>query len=184
MKKLDIESNRAAAKYSRKELFARVLWGFGRMVFRLTPRACFGLRRGILRGFGAKVGLNVNIYPTALIYYPWNLEIGDNASIGEWALVYNLGHVTIRDRATISQRVHLCAGSHDYRRTTMPLLKLPIDIGADAWICADSFVGPNVTVGNGCVIGARSVVVGDVPSWSVAVGNPAKVLKSRERPRL
>jgi putative colanic acid biosynthesis acetyltransferase WcaF len=179
---LDINSNRSATKYSRKELFLRVLWAFGKQAFRLTPRPFFGLRRAILRCFGATIGVNVNIYPSALIYYPWKLKIGDDSSIGEWALVYNLGCVTIGERTTISQRVHLCAGSHDYKQASMPLLKLPIEIGSDAWICADSFVGPNVKIYDGCVIGARSVVVRDVPMWSVAVGNPAKVLKGRESP--
>jgi putative colanic acid biosynthesis acetyltransferase WcaF len=83
MSNLNITGNRSATKYSRKELFMRVLWGFGKVIFKLSPRPCFGIRRGILRAFGATIGSNVNIYPSALIYYPWNLEIGDDSSIGE-----------------------------------------------------------------------------------------------------
>jgi putative colanic acid biosynthesis acetyltransferase WcaF len=176
---LDINSNRAAAKYSRKELFLRVLWGFGKLAFRLTPRPCFGLRRAILKAFGAQVGANVNIYPSALIYYPWNLEIGDDSSIGEWALVYNLGLVRIGHRATISQRAHLCAGTHDYRNPALPLIKPPIEIGDEVWVCADAFVGPNVTVANGAVVGARAVVTRNVDSLTVVAGNPAKFVKAR-----
>ena len=176
---LDIQSNRAAAKYSRKELFLRVLWGFGKVVFRLTPRPCFGMRRAILRSFGAKIGLNVNIYSSALIYYPWNLQIGDDSSIGEWALVYNLGRVTIGARTTISQRAHLCAGTHDYRNPALPLIKPPIEIGDEVWVCADAFIGPNVTVANGAVVGARAVVTRNVESLAVVAGNPAKFVKTR-----
>ena len=176
---LDINSNRTAIKYSRKELFLRVLWGFGKVVFRLTPRPCFGLRRGILRAFGSKVGSNVNVYPSALIYYPWNLEINDDSSIGEWALVYNLGCVTIGERTTISQRVHLCAGTHDYRNPTLPLIKPPIEIGDEVWVCADAFIGPSVTIANGAVVGARSVVTRNVESLAVVAGNPAKFVKVR-----
>ena len=179
MPTLDINLNRAAAKYSRKELFLRVLWGFGKLFFRLTPRPCFGLRRAILRGFGATVGSNVNIYPSALIYYPWNLEIGDDSSIGEWALVYNLGRVTIGTRTTISQRAHLCAGTHDYRNPALPLIKPPIEIGDEVWVCADAFVGPNVTIANGAVVGARAVVTRNVESLAVVAGNPAKFVKAR-----
>jgi putative colanic acid biosynthesis acetyltransferase WcaF len=177
--RLDITANRSALKYSRKELFFRVLWGFGKMVFRLTPRPCFGLRRAILRGFGAKVGSNVNIYPSALIYYPWNLQIGDDSSIGEWALVYNLGPVSIGSRTTISQRGHLCAGTHDYRNPTLPLIKPPIVIGDEVWVCADAFIGPNVTIAAGAVVGACSVVTRDVDSLAVVAGNPAKFVKKR-----
>tara|TARA_B110001469_G_scaffold117373_1_gene123282 strand:- start:931 stop:1461 length:531 start_codon:yes stop_codon:yes gene_type:complete len=176
---MDINSNRKAVKYGRKELLMRVLWGFGKLAFRLTPRPFFGLRRAILRAFGAKIGDHVNIYPSALIYYPWNLEIRDDSSIGEWALVYNLGKVTIGARTTISQRVHLCAGTHDYNNPAMPLIKPPIKIGDEVWVCADAFIGPNVTVADRAIVAAASVVVKDVLSSTIVGGNPSKKIKSR-----
>ena len=171
--------NRSAIKYDRAEMFCRVFWMVGIWVFRLSPRPCFGFRRWWLRLFGAKVGRQVNVYPSSHIYYPWNLEIGDWSSIGEWALIYNLGKVTIGKQVTISQRVHLCAGTHDYEDLSMPLQKLPINIGSTSWVCADVFIGPGVTVSEGAVVGARSVVVKDVPAWMVIAGNPAKAIKSR-----
>ena len=177
----DIHSNRQAAKYTAREQLARIFWSIGQPVFRITPRPCFGLRRALLRLFGAKVGSDVNIYPSALIYYPWNLSIGEWSSIGEWALIYNLGAVTIGQHSTISQRAHLCAGTHDYRDPSMPLLKPPIQIGDNAWICADAFVGPGVTIGEGAIVGARAVVTKDVAPWTVVVGNPAQVIKERTR---
>jgi len=179
MSTLDIESNRSASKYNRKELFLRVLWGFGKVVFRLTPRPCFGMRRAILRSFGAKIGSNVNIYPSALIYYPWNLVICNDSSLGEWALVYNLGPVSIGERTTISQRVHLCAGTHDYRNSAMPLIKPPIEIGDEVWVCADAFIGPNVSIGARAIIAAAAVVVKDVSNSTIVGGNPAKKIKNR-----
>jgi len=179
MRTLEIASNRAAKKYSCKEIFLRVIWGFGKLAFRLTPRPCFGSRRVILRSFGAKVGSNVNIYPSTLIYFPWNLEIGDDSSIGEWALVYNLGQVTVGARSTISQRVHLCAGTHDYNDPTMPLVKSLITIGDEVWVCADAFVGPHVSVGARAIIAARAVVAKDVQSGEIVGGNPAKMIRKR-----
>jgi putative colanic acid biosynthesis acetyltransferase WcaF len=177
---LDIQSNRAAAKYTPREQFLRVWWSFGKLLFRFSPRPCFGWRRLILRCFGAKVGQNVNIYPTAIIYFPWHLEIGDWSAIGEDALIYNLGPITIGQRVTISHRAHLCAGTHDFRQADMPLLKPPITIKDQAWICAQAFVGPGVTVGTGAVVGAAAVVVKDVPDWKIVAGNPAQVIKDRE----
>jgi putative colanic acid biosynthesis acetyltransferase WcaF len=176
---LHIHSNRQASKYTAREQLARIFWSIGRPVFRITPRPCFGLRRALLRLFGAQVGSDVNIYPSALIYYPWNLSIGECSSIGEWALIYNLGGVTIGERSTISQRAHLCAGTHDYRDPSMPLLKPPIHIADDAWICADAFLGPGVTIGEGAIVGARAVVTKNVAPWTVVVGNPAKFVKNR-----
>ena len=116
------------------------------------------------------------------IYFPWNLTVGDYAAIGEDALVYNLGPVTLGARVTVSQRAHLCAGTHDYADPAMPLEKPPIAVGAQAWICADAFVGPGVTVGDGAVVGARAVAVKDVPPWTVVAGNPARPVRPRPRP--
>jgi len=107
------------------------------------------------------------------------LTLGEQASIGEWALIYNLGPVMIGDRATISHRAHLCAGTHDYRDPTLPLLRLPIEIGPQAWVCAEAFVGPGRRVGEGAIVGAAAVVVSDVPDWEIVAGNPARIIKRR-----
>lgn len=149
-------------------------------LFRYSPRFFFGFRTFLLRLFGANLGSNVHIYGTAVIYMPWNLEIGDWSSIGEYSFIYNLGKVTIGKCVTISHRAHLCAGTHDYEDPSMPLLKPPVFIGDQAWICADAYVGPGVSVGEGAVVGARAVVVKDVPPWTVVAGNPARVLKRRK----
>lgn len=176
---LDISSNRAERKYSMAEQLCRVLWGFGQLLFRWSPRPCFGWRRWILRCFGAKIGREVRVYGSTRIYFPWNLQADDWSSIGEWALIYNLGPVTIGRSASISHRAHLCAGTHDYTLATLPLLKLPIVIEAEAWICADAFVGPNVRVGRGAIVGAAAVVTRNVPEWTIVAGNPAREIKKR-----
>jgi len=177
--KLDIAANREAMKYSKSELLRRFLWGLVYPFFRFSPRIFFGWRCFLLRLFGAKVGQNVHIYNSANIFMPWNLEIGDWSSIGEHAYIYNLGKINIGERVTVSQRVHLCAGTHDYSAPDMPLLKPPINIEDDAWIGADAFIGPDVSVGKGAVVGARGVVVKDVEPWTVVGGNPAKFIKKR-----
>jgi putative colanic acid biosynthesis acetyltransferase WcaF len=130
--------------------------------------------------FGARVGSQTHIYNSAVIYMPWNLTIGDQSAIGEWALVYNLGKVTIGNRTTISQRAHLCAGTHDISDPSLPLLKPPITIADQVWVCADAFVGPGVDVAQGSVVGARAVVVKDVSAWTIVAGNPARYIKSRK----
>ncbi len=134
----------------------------------------------MLRCFGAKVGRSVHVYPTATIYFPWNLEAGDEAAIGERALIYNLGRVTLGARVTVSHGAHICAGTHDHTKPDFPLLRPPIIIGPEAWICADAFVGPGVTIGEGAIVGARAVAVRDVRPWSIVIGNPAREIKRRE----
>ena len=139
---LDIKENRQARKYTLGEMTRRVLWTFAQPLFRFSPRPCFGWRRFLLRCFGAKIGRSVHVYPSATIYFPWNLEAGDESAISEHVFIYNLGRVTLGSRVTISHRAHLCAGTHDHTKPDFPLLRPPIVIGSDAWICADAFVGP------------------------------------------
>ena len=176
---LDVGQNRAARKYTRKEMALRVLWMVGKYLVRFSPRPAFGWRRFVLRAFGATVGPHVHVYNSTRIYMPWNLTVGAWAAIGEDVLIYNLGPVTIGERATVSHQAHLCAGTHDYRKPDLPLLKPPIAVGAQAWVCADAFVGPGVTVGEGAVVGARAVAVRDVDPWTVVSGNPAVAVKER-----
>jgi putative colanic acid biosynthesis acetyltransferase WcaF len=157
----------------------RIFWLVGDFLFRYSPRPFFSWRRMILRLFGARVGKQVHIYNSAKIYFPWNFSIGDWSAIGEKALIYNLGPVSIGSEVTVSQRVHLCAGTHDYTDPSMPLLKPAIVVKDKVWICADAFIGPGVTIGDGAVVGAASVVTHNVPEWKVVAGNPAKVIKDR-----
>jgi acetyltransferase-like isoleucine patch superfamily enzyme len=65
---------------------------------------------------------------------------------------------------------------HGFRWPAEPIAAEPVTIGDNVWIGFDSVVLPGVSVGTGSVIGARSVVADDVPSYSVAVGNPARVV--------
>lgn len=178
---LDIATNRKSRKWTTKELLGRVFWGACQPIFRLSPRICWGWRNGLLRCFGAKIGRQVHIDPSARIFIPWNIEIDDWSSIGFDTLIYNLGMVSIGRNVTISQRAHLCAGSHDYRRSDLPLVKATMRIDDSAWICADAFVGPNVLIAEGAIVGARAVAMKNVPPWTIVAGNPALPIKPRER---
>lgn len=179
MRETDINSNRSARKWTRRELAGRAFWSLCRPLFRWSPRLCWGWRRMLLRLFGAQVGHGVHIHPSAVIFIPWNLKIGDFSSIGFDCMIYNLGPLRIGSRATISQRSHLCGGSHDHKDPAMPLIKCPIEIGDDSWICADSFVGPSVRIGAHAVVAAAAVVVRDVPPGAIVAGNPAKTVSQR-----
>jgi putative colanic acid biosynthesis acetyltransferase WcaF len=96
--------------------------------------------------------------------------------------VYNLGRISIGRRCTVSQYAHLCAGTHDHTRWSMPLLRPPITIGDDVWIAAEAFVGPGVTLGDGAILGARSSAFSNLSPWTIYVGTPAQPLKARPKP--
>jgi len=177
---LDVHASRASRPYTRREYLGRVLWAAAFPFFRLSPRVCFGWRRWLLRLFGASIGRDVHIYPRVEIVIPWNLTIGDQASIGDGALIYNLGPIEVGARTTISHRAHLCSGTHDHRDPVFPLMRLTITIGADAWVCADAFVGPGVEIADGAVVAAAAVVMRNVDAWTVVAGNPAKRVSCRQ----
>lgn len=176
---LNIAENRNHLNYSKWIYVKRILWTFGKFFFRNSPRIAFGYRNTILRLFGAKIGKHVHIYSSTVIWFPWNLEIGDWSAIGEETLIYNLGKVTIGEKATVSHRVHVCAGTHDYTDPALPLLRPEIRIGNQTWICANTFIGPDIEIGEGAVIGAGTVMVKDAEPWGVYAGNPAKYIKKR-----
>jgi putative colanic acid biosynthesis acetyltransferase WcaF len=178
---LDIAANRAARKWSAGELAGRALWEtLGQLLFALSPRPLWGWRRGLLRLFGAKVAGGVHLHPSVRITVPWNLDIGQYAAIGEDVRLYNLGLISVGATATVSQGAHLCAGTHDYRKADLPLIKATIRVESGAWVCADAFVGPNVTVGEYAIAGARAVVMRDVPAFAIVAGNPARQIGVRE----
>lgn len=117
--------------------------------------------------------------PSTRIWAPWNLSMGDYACLSHDVDCYSVAPIRIGNQATVSQYSFLCAATHDVTDPHMRLLAAPIVISDQAWVCAGAFVGPGVTMNEGAVAGARSVVVKDVPAWNIVAGNPAKYIKMR-----
>ena len=83
--------------------------------------------------------------------------------------------------AVVSQGAFLCAASHDYKDPGFPLIHGAIVVGKKAWVAARAIVLMGVTIGEGSVVGAGSVVTSDVPPNTVCAGNPARVVKKINR---
>ena len=149
------------------------------VLYRPSPAPVHFWRRGLLRAFGARIGKGVHVYPSAKIWAPWNLSMADDSCFAEEVDCYNVAQVDIGEGAIVSQKSYLCTASHDYQSISFELLSAPITIGPLAWIASDTFVGPGRTVGRGAVVGARSVVINDIPDWVVAAGHPAREIGRR-----
>jgi putative colanic acid biosynthesis acetyltransferase WcaF len=149
------------------------------LLFQLCPLNFSGLKCFVLRFFGARIGRGVVIKPQAKITFPWKLTLGHNVWLGEESWLLNLEKIVIADNVCISQRAFLCAGNHNYKSAAFDLIVKPIHIDEGAWIGANTFVGPGVTVGSHAVLTAGSVATNDLEPFGIYRGNPAERVRQR-----
>jgi putative colanic acid biosynthesis acetyltransferase WcaF len=154
--------------------YVLVWWFVQSVTFPLSPHFANAFRCNLLRLFGAKIGQDVLIRPTARFTYPWNVEIGEASWIGDDVVFYSLDRIRVGKNCVISQKTYLCTGSHDIQDPTFKLIVAPIAIGNGAWIATDCFVGCGVKIGVNTVVGARSSVFSSLPEQQICLGSPCK----------
>jgi putative colanic acid biosynthesis acetyltransferase WcaF len=177
---LDVSKEKCPSPHSLGNKLARVAWAIvWGTLFRWSPRIFFKWRRFLLQIFGASIGRNARISPSVKIWAPWNLTVGDEAAIAHNVDCYCVDRLTIGNHSTVSQYAFLCTASHDVRDPHMKLITAPIVIADQAWICAGSFIGMGITIGEGAVVGAMAVVTKDVPALQIVAGNPARTIGQR-----
>lgn len=151
------------------------------VLFRSTPRWCLnGWRCFLLRAFGAKIGRGVRIQGGAKVWQPWKLTVGDYSWIDGGVSLYSVDDIRIGANTVVSEGAFICTASHDIASQVFELVTKPVEIGDSAWVCARAIVLPGVKVGEGAVVAAGAVVTKDVEAWTVAAGNPAKVVGERK----
>ena len=156
----------------------RAAWGVVQcLLFRTSPRPAHRWRNLLLRVFGADLHPTARVYPRARVWAPWNLRMERFATIADDVDCYCVAPIALGERAVVSQYSYLCGATHDFERPDRPLTPKPITVGSGAWIAADVFVGPGVTIGENSVVGARSSVFNDLPAGWVCVGTPAKAVR-------
>ena len=169
--------------YTMANKIHRLIWNISWVIlFRPFDLPIFRQWRNlVLKMFGAKISKGTNVYATAKIWAPWNLDMGVYSCIGPHTIIYNCAKVTLGNKAVVSQYSYLCTATHDYNTRAHTLYSREIVIKDYAWVAADAFVGMGVTIGEGAVVGARAVVFKDVEPWTVVGSNPAKKIKDRVR---
>jgi len=166
---------------SRSNVLKRAVWSVVYIVlFRATPRPLHRWRCFLLKLFGAKIQSNVRVYQSCKVWAPWNLVLDEGSCLGDYVDCYSVAPIHLRKGAVVSQYSYLCTASRDYSDASMPLMCSSIVIDEKAWVTADVFIGPGVTVGAGAVVTARSSVFDDIKPWTIASGNPAKEIKPRK----
>jgi len=112
------------------------------------------------------------------------LEIGAGTSMTGNCVLSAAGSVRLGTKVLLARNVYIADHRHRFEDVGVPILDQgveqvePVVIGDGAWLGQNVVVGPGVTIGEGAVIGANSVVLHDVPAYSVAVGAPARVMRT------
>ena len=148
--------------------------------FNDTPYDAFELRASIIRELFGSTGKNCYVEPPFHCDYGCNTRVGDNFYANFDCIFLDVAPITIGNNVFFGPRVGLYTPYHpiDARVRGEGLEGgLPITIGDDVWFGGNVVVCPGVTIGSDVVIGAGSVVVHDIPSHSVAVGNPCHVIR-------
>jgi putative colanic acid biosynthesis acetyltransferase WcaF len=169
--------------FSLKHRIQRLIWNIVWGLFASwTPPPLHRYRVAILRLFGAKVAWSAHVYSSARIWFPPNLTMGEHSCLGPRVNCYSMASITLKKYAVTSQGAHLCTGMHDIEDPDFQLSAKPIVLEERAWVAAEAFVGPGVTIHQGAVLGARGVLFKDAEAYGVYVGNPAQLVRYRRHP--
>jgi putative colanic acid biosynthesis acetyltransferase WcaF len=163
----------------RSAWFVQLWWVVQATLFRWSPQVAYAWRRWLLRLFGAKIGKGVLVRSTVEITYPWKLSIGDWSWIGDSVTLYTLGEIIIGENVVVSQNSYICSASHDYTTPSFAIFSRPVYIESEVWLASEVFVSPGVRIRHGAVVGARSLVLSDLPEMMLCAGHPAKVIRPR-----
>lgn len=134
----------------------------------------------IFRSFGVNNMIDYRTY----FRYPSKIEIGSNVTINRGTNIYGSHFVkeavvVIGNNVAIGPEVKMFSASHDYTSLDLPNIAQSIIVNDNCWIGGGAILLPGVELGEGVVIGAGSVVSCSIPAWSIAVGNPASIIKHR-----
>ena len=138
-------------------------------------------RQELLRQLLGSLGTDVEIRPPLHVDYGSHLFVGDRTFINFGLMALDVAEIRIGRDVLMGPNVQLLTPTHpidpEPRRAKWEAA-LPITIGDNVWIGGMAVICPGVTIGENSVIGAGAVVTRDIPAGVVAVGNPARVIRS------
>lgn len=132
------------------------------------------------RFFFAKINYNVGIYYGVEIRHPWKLRIGKSSIIGHNTLLDARKGLFIGQNVNISSEAMIWTLHHDYNSPTFEAIGDSVIINDYVWICSRAIILPGVTIGQGAVIAAGSVVTKNVKPYSIVGGVPATIIGERK----
>lgn len=165
-------------------------------------RVCFFRMRGYQIAYGVRLASTCDFFQsnTGAIYidkgsrierntrinsgFGGSIRIGKNVLVDDGTHIMAQISISVGDYSQISSHCFIADFNHVYKSRNVPIVmqgykRKPVVIGRDVWIGSHAVILPGVTIGDGAVIGAGSVVTKNIEAFSVAVGNPAKIIKRR-----
>lgn len=128
---------------------------------------------------GRPVDESVTVFPPFSTDFGKNLTLGRGVFVNAGCKIQDQGGVTIGDGALVGHNAVLTTLNHDLDpRRRADMHPAPVVVGRNVWLGANVTVLPGVTIGDDAVVGAGAVVTQDVPAGTVAVGVPARVVRS------
>jgi maltose O-acetyltransferase len=134
------------------------------------------------------IGKNTIIHSTAKFPASFNIEIGEDVIIGEHSVINGVGGVKIGKGTIFAHRIEVITANHYYDGENLEaipfdekLIYKPVNIGENVWVGSHVLIAPGVNIGEGAIIGMGAVVTKDIPPFAVVGGNPAKIIKYRDK---
>lgn len=154
-----------------------ILWVIGDLLPQFLRDIYF---RATLKGVGRGSTIDYKTY----VRYPSRVTVGENTTINRNCCLLASFHdkdveITIGNHVAVAPQVYFLAAGHDYTKLNLPDTAASIHVGDYVWIGARSTILQGVTIGEGSIVAAGSVVTKDVPPYAVVAGVPAKVIKYR-----
>jgi len=149
--------------------------------FNHTPPERTEDRQALLRELLGSTGESFEIEPTLHVDYGFNIHLGERFYANANCVLLDVAEIRIGGDAMLAPGVQLLTATHPVdaaERISGRELGFPITIGNRVWLGGGVIVGPGVTIGDDVVVGSGAVVVKDLPDRVVAVGNPARVVRS------
>jgi len=146
-----------------------------------NPSTSTDMRNAIIKKLFGKIGQTFTIEPNFHCDYGYNIHVGENFYSNFGCILLDVNRITIGDNVLMGPNVQIYTAGHPVDpklRLSSLEFGLPITIGNNVWIGGSAIICPGITIGDNVTIGAGSVVTKDIMDNVIAVGNPAKIIKT------
>jgi len=143
------------------------------------------MRQGVVLGDNVKIGAYSVLVGAPVSNLGEGIKMGANSAVDAYSFIGSSGFVSIGENVIMGQHIGFHPENHDFDRTDVPIraqgtTRQGITIEDDVWVGSNAIFLDGAHVGRGSVIGAGAVVRGTIPPYSIAVGVPARVIRSRK----